>query len=147
MAETIGIERPGARLGYEFNLQQPATKLLWFYICKLIPLLPNFEAIYLTRKSIIPKNLEIADKNSPMIKREGAASIEQSLFKELLQLIEQSQRQVLTHANNTLTILFWQIEQRINGEILENKRAEYAKQILSTLSTKLIRLDGFALSL
>lgn len=82
-----------------------------------------------------------------MIKREGAASIEQSLFKELLQLIEQSQRQVLTHANNTLTILFWQIEQRINGEILENKRAEYAKQILSTLSTKLIRLDGFALSL
>ncbi|HEY9262700.1 PDDEXK nuclease domain-containing protein [Chitinophaga sp.] len=72
-----------------------------------------------------------------MAKGKNATSIEQSLFNELSQLIEQSQRQVFSHANSTLTILFWQIGQRINDEILRNKRAEYAKQIVSTLSTQL----------
>lgn len=72
-----------------------------------------------------------------MAGRKNATIIEQSLFNELSQLIEQNQRQVLSHANSTLTILFWQIGQRINDEILRNKRAEYAKQIVSTLSTQL----------
>ncbi|SEW49951.1 PDDEXK nuclease domain-containing protein [Chitinophaga arvensicola] len=72
-----------------------------------------------------------------MVKRENTTSIEQSLFNELSQLIEQSQRQVFSHANSTLTILFWQIGKRINHEILRNKRAEYAKRIVSTLSTQL----------
>src|ERR1700754_3415877 len=73
-----------------------------------------------------------------MTKRKNTVPIEQILFNELSQLIEQSQRQVITHANNTLTILFWQIGNRINNEILKNKRAEYAKQIVSTLSTQLM---------
>jgi DUF1016 N-terminal domain len=34
-------------------------------------------------------------------------------------------------------MLFWQIGKRINDEILRNKRAEYAKQIVSTLPTQL----------
>ncbi|TWF32780.1 putative nuclease of restriction endonuclease-like (RecB) superfamily [Chitinophaga polysaccharea] len=72
-----------------------------------------------------------------MARGKNATSIEQSLFNELSQLIEQSQRQVFSHANSTLTILFWQIGKRINDEILRNKRAEYAKQIVSTLSTQL----------
>jgi predicted nuclease of restriction endonuclease-like (RecB) superfamily len=72
-----------------------------------------------------------------MAKGRNAISIEQSLFNELSQLIEQSQRQVFSHANSTLTILFWQIGKRINDEILRNKRAEYAKQIVSTVSTQL----------
>ncbi|WP_436484194.1 DUF1016 N-terminal domain-containing protein [Chitinophaga sp. ARDCPP14] len=72
-----------------------------------------------------------------MAKGRSVTSIEESLFKELSQLIEQSQRQVFSHANSTLTILFWQIGQRINNEILKNKRAAYAKQIVSTLSTQL----------
>lgn len=44
---------------------------------------------------------------------------------------------MVRYVNNTLTILFWQIGNRINNEILKNKRAEYAKQIVSTLSTQL----------
>jgi len=72
-----------------------------------------------------------------MAKGRSVTSIEESLFNELSQLIEQSQRQVFSHANSTLTILFWQIGQCINGEILKNKRAAYAKQIVSTLSTQL----------
>jgi hypothetical protein len=44
---------------------------------------------------------------------------------------------VFSHANSTLTILFWQIGKRINDEILRNKPVEYVKQIVSTLSTQL----------
>lgn len=70
-----------------------------------------------------------------MAKKKSVTLIEQSLFIELSQLIEQSQQQVFSYANSTLTVLFWRIGQRINDEILRNKRAEYAKQIVSTLST------------
>ena len=62
---------------------------------------------------------------------------EQILFNELSTLIEQSQQQVTAQANSTLTLLFWHIGNRINTEILKNKRADYGKQIVSTLSTQL----------
>jgi hypothetical protein len=61
----------------------------------------------------------------------------QALFNELSQLIEQSQQQVVAQANSTLTLLFWHIGNRINKEILQNKRAHYGKQIVSTLSAQL----------
>ena len=62
---------------------------------------------------------------------------EQVLFNELSSLIEQSQQQVAAQANSTLTLLFWHIGNRINNEILQNKRADYGKQIVPTLSAQL----------
>jgi predicted nuclease of restriction endonuclease-like (RecB) superfamily len=62
---------------------------------------------------------------------------EQVLFNELSTLIEQSQQQVAAQANSTLTLLFWHIGNRINNEILQNKRADYGKQIVPTLSAQL----------
>ena len=59
------------------------------------------------------------------------------MLTELSQLIEQSQQQVVAQANRSLTLLFWHIGNRINNEILQNKRADYGKQIVSTLSTEL----------
>lgn len=59
------------------------------------------------------------------------------LFYELSQLIEKSKQQVAVQANSAVTILFWQIGNRINQDILQNKRAEYGKQIVSTLATQL----------
>lgn len=56
--------------------------------------------------------------------------IEHNLFNELSQLIDQSQQQVVAQANSTLTLLFWHVGNRIN----QNKRAEYSKQIVSTMS-------------
>lgn len=61
----------------------------------------------------------------------------EKLFAELSQLIEQSQRQVASYVNSTLTVLFWHIGKRINNEILQNQRAEYGKQILPAISAKL----------
>ncbi|MDR2843854.1 MAG: PDDEXK nuclease domain-containing protein [Candidatus Symbiothrix sp.] len=62
---------------------------------------------------------------------------EQLLFNELSQLIERSKAFVATQANSTLTLLFWKIGKRINETILQNRRAEYGKQIVPTLSTQL----------
>ena len=61
----------------------------------------------------------------------------ETLYNEIARLIEQSQRQVVVHANSTVTLLFWQIGLRINTDILQNKRAEYAKYIIITLSKRL----------
>ena len=72
-----------------------------------------------------------ANKNTSII------APDQALLTELSQLIEQSQRQVVSQANSTLTMLFWHIGNRINKEILQNKRANYGKQIVATLSTQL----------
>jgi predicted nuclease of restriction endonuclease-like (RecB) superfamily len=62
---------------------------------------------------------------------------ENELFNELSQLIEQSKQQVAVQANSAVTILFWQVGNRINQEILQNKRAEYGKQIVPTVSAQL----------
>ncbi|MEO8149458.1 MAG: PDDEXK nuclease domain-containing protein [Bacteroidia bacterium] len=62
---------------------------------------------------------------------------ETNLLNELSQLIEQSQHQVVAQANTTLTLLFWQVGNRINSEILKNKRADYGKQIVVTLARQL----------
>ncbi len=59
------------------------------------------------------------------------------LLKEVAQLIEKSQQQLLSAANSTLTMLFWQIGHRINEHILQNKRADYGKLIVVTLSRQL----------
>jgi predicted nuclease of restriction endonuclease-like (RecB) superfamily len=69
-------------------------------------------------------NLEINNGNTDLI---SAISL----------LIEQSQNHIATQANSALTHLFWQIGKRINDEILQNKRADYGKQIVVTVSQQI----------
>jgi hypothetical protein len=59
------------------------------------------------------------------------------LISDISLLIEQSQRHIATQANSALTQLFWHIGKRINDEILQNKRADYGKQIVVTVSRQL----------
>lgn len=68
--------------------------------------------------------------------------VENLLFNELSQLIEQSKVQLVSYANSTLTTLFWQVGKRINEHILQNKRAEYGKQIVVTLARQLTEKYG-----
>ena len=53
-------------------------------------------------------------------------------------MIEQSRRVIYKQANCTTILLFWKIGQRINADILDNKRADYGKQIVGTAITWLI---------
>ena len=62
---------------------------------------------------------------------------EKSLFDEISQMIEYGHRSVASQVNSALILTFWQIGKRINETILQDKRAEYGKQIVTTLSTQL----------
>ena len=61
----------------------------------------------------------------------------QLLIWEIKDLIEQSRSEIAVTVNSALTLLYWQVGQRINKEVLGNDRAEYGKHILQTLSAKL----------
>jgi predicted nuclease of restriction endonuclease-like (RecB) superfamily len=52
-------------------------------------------------------------------------------------LIEQSRQNVALSVNAEITLLYWKVGKRINDEVLGNERAEYGKQIVSTLSIQL----------
>lgn len=65
-----------------------------------------------------------------------------NLFQEISLLIEQSKHQVVVQSNSVLTQLFWKIGSIINLSILENKRAEYGKKIVVSLSRELTEKYG-----
>ena len=67
---------------------------------------------------------------------------EEALFTDIARLIDESKSYVAYTVNATLTILYWKIGKRINDEILNNKRAEYGKQIVVSLSHQLAQEYG-----
>ena len=67
---------------------------------------------------------------------------EQNLVKKLVFLVENTKNQVVSQANSSLTTLFWRIGQSINQEILDNKRADYGKEIVVTVSRELVKKFG-----
>ena len=69
-------------------------------------------------------------------------TLDKKLVNELSLLIESSRTQVSIQVNSALTLLFWQVGDRINREILANKRAEYGKQIIPMLSIELEKQFG-----
>ena len=60
-----------------------------------------------------------------------------SLFEQIKNLIEQTKNNVAISVNRSLTIMYWHIGKLINDEILQNKRAEYGKEIVATVSQQL----------
>ena len=68
--------------------------------------------------------------------------IKNDLFPEIRKIIEKGKQQVAQAVNAGLTATYWHIGKRINEEILNNKRAEYGKYILKSLSEKLIAEYG-----
>ena len=79
------------------------------------------------------------NKNGAVILSENDSHI---LFNEISNLIENSRRVIYAQANSTTVLLFWKIGQLINNEILKNKRADYGKQIVVTLSRQLTEKYG-----
>ena len=60
-----------------------------------------------------------------------------SLFEQIKNLIEQTKNNVAIAVNSSLTIMYWEIGNKINQDILKNQRAEYGKEIVVTLSRQL----------
>ena len=69
-------------------------------------------------------------------------TLQESLITDLRTLINEARNKVALIVNTEITLLYWHIGKRINEEVLENQRAEYGKQIVSTLSTQLTEEYG-----
>lgn len=63
--------------------------------------------------------------------------INNSLFEQIKNLIEQTKQNVAISVNSSLTMMYWEIGNKINQDILKNQRAEYGKEIVVTLSRQL----------
>lgn len=84
----------------------------------------------MSRKAVNP-----APKNSPVPK----------LHAELRELILSTRERVAQTVNSGLTLLYWQVGDRIRREVLREKRAAYGEEIVSALATQLTAEfgDGF----
>ncbi|MCL2283192.1 MAG: PDDEXK nuclease domain-containing protein [Fibromonadales bacterium] len=65
-----------------------------------------------------------------------------NLFVDIKTLIEQSKQQVAVAVNSAMTMLYWQIGNRIKTDILQNQRAEYGQQIVKQLALNLAEQYG-----
>lgn len=68
------------------------------------------------------------------------------LAADVRRMIEQTREGVARTVNAGMTLLYWRIGKRILTEILGNERAEYGKEIVSTLSRQLDREYGSGFS-
>jgi predicted nuclease of restriction endonuclease-like (RecB) superfamily len=59
------------------------------------------------------------------------------LFVSIKQLIDESKQQVAVSVNTAMSMLYWKIGKKVNEETLQDKRADYGKQIIVTLSRQL----------
>ena len=69
-------------------------------------------------------------------------TLQESLITDLRTLINEARNKVALIVNTEITLLYWHIGKRINKEVLGNQRAEYGKQIVSTVSTQLTKEYG-----
>ncbi len=65
-----------------------------------------------------------------------------NLFEQIKNLIEQTKNNVAVAVNSSMTMMYWHIGKLINDEILQNKRAEYGKEIVATVSQQLSEQYG-----
>ena len=70
------------------------------------------------------------------IKYEGA------LFDDVCLIIENARGKIATFVNSEICLTNWYVGKRIKEDVLFNRRAEYGKQVLKSLSIKLVNRFG-----
>lgn len=66
------------------------------------------------------------------------AAVPSNLLGDVRGLIEQARESTARAVNSALVLLYWSVGTRIRTEVLSDQRAEYGKEILSTLSKQLV---------
>jgi len=61
----------------------------------------------------------------------------QQLITDLKELVDKTRSQVAVQVNSAMVVLYWKIGQRINEHVLDNKRAEYGKEVILQISQHL----------
>jgi len=80
----------------------------------------------------------VSKKTETQIIKPGNKVISGDLTSDIRRLIETARHNVAVTVNAGLTLLYWQIGNRIRQDILKEKRARYGEEILPTLSAKLV---------
>lgn len=66
----------------------------------------------------------------------------ENLVDAIKKLIEETKQNVAITVNSALTMMYWSIGKKINDEVLQNKRADYGKEIVHSLSAQLTQEYG-----
>ena len=81
-------------------------------------------------------------KTGTQIIKPDNKSISGDLIGDIRSLIETARHNVAVTVNAGLAILYWQVGNRIRQDILKEKRADYGKKIVATLSQELTKEYG-----
>ncbi len=68
------------------------------------------------------------------------------VLNDIKTLINRCKQNLALSINTSMTMLYWQIGKRVNDEVLLDKRAEYGKQIVSSLAKHLSKEYGSSFS-
>ena len=88
----------------------------------------------------------MAKKKDALARQENLPVDENALFYRISIIIENRKEKAAIHANQEITLMFWEIGQHINSVILGGERAEYGKQIVSELAKQLTARYGRSFS-
>ncbi len=61
----------------------------------------------------------------------------QELMKDLKGLVATTKSQLATQVNSAMVVLYWKIGERINKDVLADKRAQYGKEVIVQISQQL----------
>lgn len=64
-------------------------------------------------------------------------SLDNKLIHDIRQIVIESKNNAIQSVNSILTMMYWQIGDTINQDVLKNNRADYGKSIVATLSRQL----------
>lgn len=67
---------------------------------------------------------------------------ETTLFSDVCGIIDNARRRVAVYVNSEICLLKWHVGKRIKEDVLYNQRAEYGKQVVKNLATKLTERYG-----
>jgi hypothetical protein len=85
-------------------------------------------------------------KQKALVPRKTSVPSEATLFKHVSKIIEKRRYRAGAYANREVTLMYWEIGGYINSNVLKNKRAEYGKNILTVLASKLVSNYGNSLT-
>ncbi|MFH1513089.1 MAG: PDDEXK nuclease domain-containing protein [Bacillota bacterium] len=94
------------------------------------------------QKAIMGKPSALAKKTVTIITRGNAKVDEAVLFERVAAIIEKRKTRAGIFANCEVTLMYWEIGRFVNNVVLGDKRAEYGKKILATLSRQLTEKYG-----
>jgi predicted nuclease of restriction endonuclease-like (RecB) superfamily len=81
-------------------------------------------------------------KPQALVAQPESAIDEAALFERVSSIIEKRKARAGSYANREVTLMYWEVGEYINSVELGGERAAYGKNILSTLSTKLMYKYG-----